>query len=97
MTHLLSDTLLFAVPAILGRLGGGEMIVLVLVILLLFGARRLPALAEAVGKSISSLKRGLNTNDDIDVTPADKQVESQTAPSARDEVGSSSTTSSRNG
>lgn len=52
------------------NLGMGELIVIFLIVVLIFGANRLPQLGEAVGKGLKNLKRGLNTDDDIDVTPA---------------------------
>ena len=42
------------------NLGTGEIILIVLVILLLFGAKRLPELAKSIGKSVKSFKSGLN-------------------------------------
>ncbi len=38
--------------------GWGELLVVLLVILLLFGARRLPDLARSLGKSLSEFKKG---------------------------------------
>jgi sec-independent protein translocase protein TatA len=38
------------------------------IVVLLFGATRVPALFEAFGKGIRSFKRGLNS-DELDVTP----------------------------
>jgi sec-independent protein translocase protein TatA len=40
---------------------------------LLFGAKRLPDLADGMGKAIRNFKRGLSTPEE-DVTPVDKQV-----------------------
>lgn len=42
------------------NLGTGEIILIALVILLLFGAKRLPELAKSIGKSVKSFKSGLN-------------------------------------
>lgn len=68
------------------NLGMGELLILLVIVLLVFGASRLPQIGEGVGKAIRNLKRGLNADDDIDVTPKEKQVTSRTAPSAKDEV-----------
>ncbi|MEZ4250500.1 MAG: twin-arginine translocase TatA/TatE family subunit [Polyangiales bacterium] len=73
------------IPAI-GGLGMGELIVILVIVLLVFGANRLPQIGEGVGKAIRNLKRGLNTDEEIEVTPKDKQVASRTAPAAKDEV-----------
>jgi sec-independent protein translocase protein TatA len=54
--------------------GIGEWLIVLLVVLLIFGASRLPQIGEGLGKAVRGLKRGLNTDDDIDVTPKDKQV-----------------------
>jgi sec-independent protein translocase protein TatA len=52
----------------------GELIIILLIVLLVFGASRLPQIGEGLGKAIKGLKRGLNTDDDIEVTPKDKRV-----------------------
>lgn len=49
------------------NLGMGELIIVLLIVLLLFGAKKLPQIGEGVGKAIRGLKRGLNTDDDIQV------------------------------
>jgi len=45
----------------IGNLGFGELMVIFFVILLLFGAKRLPELARSLGKSISEFRRGVNS------------------------------------
>lgn len=42
-----------------GRIGPTEIILILALILLLFGARKLPELARSVGKSVVELKEGL--------------------------------------
>jgi sec-independent protein translocase protein TatA len=54
-------------------MGMGELLVVLAIFVLLFGARRLPELADGMGKAIRNFKRGLNTADE-DVTPPQKQV-----------------------
>ncbi len=46
-------------PLPLANLGTVEWVVILVVVLLLFGARKLPALAESMGASISSFKKGM--------------------------------------
>ena len=43
--------------AFLGPIGGPEMIMIFIVILLLFGAKKLPELARGVGKSMGEFKK----------------------------------------
>lgn len=45
---------------LLFNLGTGEIIVIVLVILLLFGGKKIPELMKGVGKGVKSFKQGLN-------------------------------------
>jgi sec-independent protein translocase protein TatA len=52
----------------------GELIIIMLIVLLVFGASRLPQLGESLGKAVRGLKRGLNTDDDIEVSPTEKRV-----------------------
>ena len=56
------------------NLGMGELLIILVIVLLIFGASRLPQIGEGLGKAIKGLKRGLNTDDDIEVTPKDKRV-----------------------
>lgn len=41
-----------------GRPGWGEILVIVLVIVLFFGAKRIPDIARALGKSLNEFKKG---------------------------------------
>jgi sec-independent protein translocase protein TatA len=43
--------------ALIGPIGGPEMIMIFIVILLLFGAKKLPELARGVGKSMGEFKK----------------------------------------
>jgi TatA/E family protein of Tat protein translocase len=43
--------------ALIGTIGGPEMIMIFVVILLLFGAKKLPELARGVGKSMGEFKK----------------------------------------
>lgn len=48
-----------------------ELAVILAILVLLFGAKKLPALADGMGKAIRNFKRGLSS-DDEDVTPEEK-------------------------
>jgi len=41
----------------MGRLGGPELIVILLIVVLLFGAKKLPELARSLGQSISEFNK----------------------------------------
>ena len=45
-------------------LGLPEIIFILLIILLLFGAKRVPELARSVGKSVKEFKKGMNSIED---------------------------------
>lgn len=45
----------FVIP---GMQGGGEIILILFVILLLFGAKKLPELSRSLGKSLGEFKKG---------------------------------------
>ena len=56
-----------------GNLGGGEIVILLLIVLLVFGANRLPDAGRAVGKGLREFKRALSdTEDSIQRLPEDE-------------------------
>ena len=50
-------------------LGTGELIVVLVVVLLVFGAGKVPELGDGLGKAIRNFKRSLHEDPAIDVTP----------------------------
>jgi sec-independent protein translocase protein TatA len=50
------------------RVGVTELLVILLIVLVLFGSKKLPELADGMGKAIRNFKRGISTEDE-DVTP----------------------------
>jgi len=62
---------LFTIP--LAMIGMNEVWVIALVVLVLFGARKLPELAHAMGSSINQFKRGLDSGKDDEDKP--KKIE----------------------
>ena len=44
----------------LGNLGAGEIFVIALAVLLLFGGKKIPELMKGLGKGIRSFKEGMN-------------------------------------
>jgi len=53
------------------NLGTGELIAIVIVILLLFGGKKIPELMKGIGKGVRSFKTGLNEVEDEINKPAD--------------------------
>jgi sec-independent protein translocase protein TatA len=71
----------------LSNIGWPELIIVLVIVMVVFGAGRLPQIGEGLGKAIRNLKRGLKTDDDIEVTPKDKRVEERsTAKKVSEEV-----------
>ena len=49
-----------------GMFGGQEIFIILAILLLLFGGRKLPELARAMGSSITQFKKGLREPEDPD-------------------------------
>jgi sec-independent protein translocase protein TatA len=62
------------------NLGFGELLLIFIVILLIFGASKLPQLGDALGKGIKNFKRSIGGNDEIDVTPKKDSLPQEKAP-----------------
>ena len=58
-------------------LGMQELVIVLVIILVLFGAKRLPELASGMGKAIKNFKKATVEPDEIDVTPQ-KKVKNET-------------------
>lgn len=48
------------------QIGAGEIVLIIVVLLLLFGARKLPDLARSIGRSARELRKGMQEDDDED-------------------------------
>ena len=57
-----------------GNLGAVEIILILLVVLILFGAKKIPELAKGLGKGMSEFKKGLKDVED-EIKSADKDSE----------------------
>ena len=55
-------------------LGLPEILVILGIVVLIFGARRLPEIGSGLGKAIKNFKTGVTGKDEIDVTPEKKEV-----------------------
>ena len=54
--------------------GMGELIVILLIVLVVFGANKLPGIGDALGRSIKNFKKASNVDDELDVKK-DKELE----------------------
>ena len=55
-------------------IGTTELLIIFGIVVLLFGARRLPELGSGVGSAIRNFKSGLSGEDEVDVTPKKDKV-----------------------
>lgn len=53
-------TLTTIIPLFLGNLRGTQLLIVILVVLLLFGGKKIPELMRCLGKGVNSFKQGLN-------------------------------------
>ena len=49
--------------------GLGELLVVLVIVLIIFGAGKLPQIGEALGRGIRNFKKATKETDEIDVTP----------------------------
>ncbi len=71
-------------PVLAGIFGAWEVILLLAVVLLLFGAKKLPELAKGLGKSIKEFKKASSeTDEEIEVKSTQKSVEAAKADSTK--------------
>jgi sec-independent protein translocase protein TatA len=52
-----------------GSFGWMELVLILLIVLIIFGAGKIPQLGEGLGKAIKGFKKSVNEADAIDVTP----------------------------
>lgn len=50
-------------------LGVGELVIILVIVLVIFGAGRLPQLGDSIGRSIRNFRREVGKPDEIDITP----------------------------
>ena len=62
-----------------GSFGWMELLLILFIVLIIFGAGKIPQLGEGLGKAIKGFKRSVNEPDAVDVTPV-ASVQDQPAP-----------------
>ena len=55
-------------------LGATELLIILAIVVLLFGARRLPEIGSGLGRAIRGFKEGMSGKDAIDVTPQKEET-----------------------
>lgn len=56
-------------------MGPMELGIILVIVVVLFGARRLPEIGAGFGKAIKNFKSGISGDDEIDVTPDKDKVD----------------------
>ena len=51
-----------------------ELVLILVIVLIIFGAGKIPQLGEGIGKAIKGFKKSVNEDDAIDVTPPPSDV-----------------------
>jgi sec-independent protein translocase protein TatA len=67
-------------------LGIGELLVILVIVMIIFGAGKLPDIGEGLGRGIRNFRKAVRTPDEIDVTPP--RSESAAAPDSSPADGS---------
>jgi sec-independent protein translocase protein TatA len=56
-------------------IGMSELIIILVIVLIIFGAGKLPEIGGAIGKGIKNFKKASKEADEIDVTPENKKID----------------------
>jgi sec-independent protein translocase protein TatA len=56
-------------------MGFGELVLILIIVVVVFGATKLPQLGDGLGKAIKNFKRGISAANEIDVSPGAKKAE----------------------
>ncbi len=58
-------------------IGMTELLIIMVIILVIFGANKLPEIGSGMGKAIKNFKKATTEPEEIDVTPDEKKQEKQ--------------------
>jgi sec-independent protein translocase protein TatA len=61
-------------------LGIGELLVILVIVLIIFGAGKLPEIGEGLGRGIRSFRKEVKRPDEIDVTPKPDDADDRSGP-----------------
>lgn len=76
--------MLNSILLLFGSFGAGEIIIIALVILLLFGGRKIPELMKGIGKGVKSFKQGMNEVEDEIKKSVDEKPNSAANPDKKE-------------
>ena len=62
--------------------GTWELLIILLIVVVIFGARRLPEIGSGLGKAIKNFKLGVSSQGEIDVTPEKDEDRAEDKPRA---------------
>lgn len=57
----------------IGGFGVWELLIILVIVLVIFGAKKLPEIGGGIGQAISNFKKATNEPDEIDVTPKEEE------------------------
>ncbi len=60
-------------------LGIPELLIILVIVIVIFGASRLPQIGEGLGKGIKNFRSGMSEPPEIDVTPKESDEKDETA------------------
>ena len=61
----------------IGSFGWMELLLILFIVLIIFGAGKIPQLGEGLGKAIKGFKKSINEPDAMDVTPTPEEAAAQ--------------------
>jgi sec-independent protein translocase protein TatA len=64
-------------------LGFSELLIILVIVLIIFGAGKLPEIGEGMGRGIRNFRKAIKAPDEIDVTPAERKPEPDDREKAR--------------
>jgi len=76
----------------MGMPGGWELFAIILVIVLLFGGKKIPELAKGLGKGIKDFKKAVNEDDEVETA---KKADTKELENAKEEAKTVETTESK--
>jgi sec-independent protein translocase protein TatA len=59
--------------------GTGELVIVLVIIVVVFGSTKLPQLGDGLGRAIKNFKRGMASSNEVDVTPKKTELSADPA------------------